>query len=240
MARTIHPHGSRTRYRHGPDEHGTEGRGCRCRLCTDAAAKSVNLFRLRVAEVGHRKVDTAPVREHIQQLNRAGLAYKTIAELAGVKIAVIDRLLYGLPAQNVPPSRRMYRENAEAILAVHSHQLGGKYTLAVGTRRRLQSLALAGWPTTHIAARAGMNPDYLGRVMRDKVGLTVTVETRQKIAEVFRQLRNADPLAAGVNPLRVAQVRRAAIRRGYAPWAAWDDIDNPDDSPRGVRREDVS
>lgn len=237
----IRPHGTKTRYRHGPDENDTPGQGCRCVPCGDAAAKAVNLSRLARDRGEPRLVDAQPVREHVSRIHAQGLPLTTIAVLAPVAYVVVSRLMYGAPADGYPPSRRLLAENAKALLAVSMCAVGTEgVTIAVGTMRRLQALAWAGWPAPYVAPRVPLNPDYMRRLMRGHTGSTVTVETARGVAAVFRELWAADPVASGVPAVKAGQVRALSAGRGWVSGLAWDDIDDPDAKPQGVRREATS
>jgi hypothetical protein len=230
---TERAHGTRNRYRHGPDEYGVKGQGCRCRPCKDAAAKAMNLYRIGIATgKGRRLVDATPVREHVRQLHAQGLPLTSIAAMAPVKVVVVERLLHGQPGRGRPPSRKLLVDNARALLAVRVDSVGGDgYTLAIGTQRRLQALAWRGWPAPYVAPRIPLHPDYLKRLMRGQVGTTVTVETARRVAAVLDDLWDVDPVQAGVPAVRAGQVRTMSARKGYVSILAWDEIDDPQAKP---------
>jgi len=238
----MREHGTDARYRYGPDENDQPGQGCRCTRCTAAATKAVNLCRLRAAEGRTRRlVDAIPARSHVQALHdEHGLPYVLIARLAGVAELTLYRLLHGEPSKGKPPKPRIFDETEAAILAVHPEHARGLRIPIVGTQRRLQALAWAGWPTTHLAPRMDLANDHLLRLMHGRGSPTVYARTARAVATVTAQLWDQDPTRAGVSPQKAAQVRTIAARRGYAPYAAWDDIDNPKARPRGMRRETAS
>lgn len=222
-------HGTVVRYRLGPDQDDRPGKGCRCRRCRDVATKSVKVYRLAVQTGRYRSmVDAQPVREHVVGLRAAGLPSTTIAILAGIDVSILHRLLYGQPAKGDAPSKRMRPENADALLAVRAdHIAADGYVLAVGSQRRLQALAWAGWPNSYIGPRVALHRDYMSRLMCGKAGLRVTAETARRIRAVFAELWNADPVAAGVAPGKSSQVRTVSARKGWVSALAWDDIDDP-------------
>jgi transcriptional regulator with XRE-family HTH domain len=213
----AHPHGTSRRYRHGPDEHDVEGRGCHCTRCTAAATRDMKVRRL----TGPRLVNAEPVREHLCRLKAAGLPYASAASIAAVPYMVVSRLLYGDSRGN-PPSRRMRRAYAKALLAVRPEQVGGQgRVLADGTRRRLQALARSGWPMRRVAAAAGMSAEYLSKIARQECGPTVTADTARRIAAAYDRMWASDPVAAEVP--KAAMVRTMAIKRGWLGALAWDD-----------------
>lgn len=223
MTDKLPSHGMPKRYRHGPDENDEPG-GCRCTPCKRAAVRSVKQWRMG----GRRMVDAAPVRAHVVQLKKGGLPYSSIAALARVKDALVWRLLKGEPARGLPPTQRMRPENAAALLAVHAEQIGGRLVLGVGSMRRLQALARAGWSNVRLAAETGLNHQHLNKVANGHWP-TVSVRTARAIADAYDRLWKTDPVEAGVP--RAAQVRTLATRRGWVSALAWDDdlIDLPDD-----------
>ncbi len=106
-----------------------------------------------------------------------------------------------------------------------------------GTMRRLQALAVEGWSLADVAAEmgydAGLTDVLHGRrayVLRD---------TARAVAQAFDALaRRAPAMETRWQRIAVSRTRRAARARGWAPWAAWDHIDDPADRPRGIRTTD--
>lgn len=229
----MRAHGTPGRYRHGPDENDQPGRGCRCRLCSNAACKTAKRYRLSVQSGRHRPmVDAQPVREHVAKLYAAGLPYNSIATLAGVPIGLLQRLMYGRPASGELPSKVMRPENADALLAVRADLVASDgHALAVGSQRRLRALAWAGWPCPYLAPKVQLHPDHMGRIMRGIGGGRVTVEVARRIQDVFAQLWLLDPVVAGVPAANVSQVRTVSARKGWVSALAWDDIDDPNAVP---------
>lgn len=100
---------------------------------------------------------------------------------------------------------------------------------ATGTRRRLQALALAGWPMVVVARRVPCQPEWLRAICR---GGTQYVDPRIQggVNRVFRELWDLQGPSV--------HARARAVRRGYVSGAAWDDIDRdagPADTPTARR-----
>lgn len=96
---------------------------------------------------------------------------------------------------------------------------------AVGVQRRIQALMAIGWTTTDIAAAAGLC--HRAKVSQILIGQNgrpctwVTRSTHARIAEAFEALAMRLP-----EPTRARRrTRTMALRRGYLPPLAWDDID---------------
>lgn len=98
---------------------------------------------------------------------------------------------------------------------------------AIGSQRRVRALMRIGWSTNQIADRSGIG---MGTVSRIANGTTPRLSraVADAVAALFEELS----LTHG--PADV--VARRAAARGWAPPLAWDDIDNPDEKPQGVRR----
>ena len=173
---------------------------------------------------GPRLTDANPVRRHVSAVKASGLPYSSIAKAANVPYSVLARLMYGAPSAGRPPTQRIRKEYARALLAVRPHHaVSDGRVLVAGTMRRLQALACVGWPKRKIGEHIGMHPDYVGSLARGERGTTVTVATAQRVREVYDLLWDADPVAGGVSPIKAAQVRTMALKRGWQPPAAWDD-----------------
>lgn len=101
---------------------------------------------------------------------------------------------------------------------------------AAGTIRRVQALAVAGWPPSRVAREAWMSPSTLARIM---TATTVPASTARTIAAVYDRYSTASPGLCGVALAHARAVRARAFAAGWAPAAAWDDdtIDDPAGRP---------
>lgn len=101
---------------------------------------------------------------------------------------------------------------------------------AIGTQRRIQALQAIGWRITDIADALGLATTRgvcapLWQLMkRDHVRRS----TAERIANLYDRWCMTPGPAANRN-------RAMAVRRGWAPPLAWNDIDDPDELPRGLR-----
>jgi hypothetical protein len=115
----------------------------------------------------------------------------------------------------------------------HDTHLGAARTVpSLGCQRRVRALQRLGWSLSAIAQEAGWNsPQALQYVMRSN---SIYRESRDRICEVFERLAMKIPPATSGS----IRARNRAIRNGYAPPLAWDDIDDPDERPKlGVHRK---
>ncbi|MFC9949227.1 hypothetical protein ACFVIN_01440 [Streptomyces prasinus] len=97
---------------------------------------------------------------------------------------------------------------------------------AAGTIRRLQALAVAGWPQRRLAREAGLAVSSLAGLMKADI---VPVATARAVAAVYARYSGASPGLCGVSHLHARAARDRAATAGWAPAAAWDDdtIDDP-------------
>ena len=113
---------------------------------------------------------------------------------------------------------------------------GGRAVPAIGAQRRIRALMRLGWTSTDIAQAAGCHErNYVLRILNGQKGKPTTWlerKTDKAIRDVYERLSMRLPDPA---PHR-ARTRALAERRGYPPPLAWDDIDNPDEEPSGMKR----
>jgi hypothetical protein len=117
----------------------------------------------------------------------------------------------------------MYRDTAEALLAVPRRRPAERLVDGVGVRRRLQALAFIGHTWVAIAAELGVVP---ARVAALATGTRpVTVDLRERIAAVYDRLCMS-PAGPGPWTIRTARLARG---KGWRGPLAWDDetIDDP-------------
>ncbi|MFE6853458.1 hypothetical protein ACFVDH_22040 [Streptomyces sp. NPDC057674] len=219
-------------------EHGTYARykldACRCYPCA-AAASAYNINRERAIAYGRWQpyVDAEPVRQHASALGEFGIGYKRVAALAGLSPSVVSVLLFGSKTRNRPPSKGVRHQTAQRILAIEPtlDNLGAAVLLdATGTHRRLQALAVAGWPHAHLARALGMSPGNFGAFLRRT---QVTVRVARLSRTVYQDLEHAAPQAHGVGNQAYSRARNAAAAASWAPAGAWDEdtIDDPQAYP---------
>lgn len=96
---------------------------------------------------------------------------------------------------------------------------------SLGTRRRLQALAVMGWAWPELSRRLGsMSPSSLSMIMR-------APRVKRESAEKIRALYDEVSMVPGESAVAVTR----AVRKGWAPPLAWDDIDDPAETPSGMR-----
>lgn len=99
---------------------------------------------------------------------------------------------------------------------------------AVGTTRRLQALAVMGWPTARLSRETGVAPYRLMPLLTG-AAKTVTREEAHAVAAVYVRLGAVSPGLHGVSHIAARAARERAGAAGWAPAVTWDDdtIDDP-------------
>lgn len=105
---------------------------------------------------------------------------------------------------------------------------------STGTARRIQALAAIGWSYPLIAAQLGVKTPrvgHLARQMHDRVTRTV----HNQVATMYRELcMKTPPQGTRAERYAVTRAKAAAAANGWAPPLAWNNIDNPHETPQGV------
>ena len=202
--------------------------GCRCEPCRAAAAKASKAWR-RDNYLGVVKlVDAQPLKDHVQMLMAAGMSFKAIALTAGYTSR--NALADSMTRSRVRPS------TMARVLAVRadSDNRRDAYVDATGSARRLQALAVNGWPTRNLATQLGHKHATTVQDIASGKTPTIRLRTKDGIRDLYEQLWDQPGPSK-----RTADIAKA---KGWLPALAWDDdmIDRPDHRPEDVRRRGVS
>lgn len=190
------------------------------RYCEPCYQRDYNALRQRVAGSGSM-VDAGPVREHLRHLT-AHLGRQQVSSITGVHVTTLEAIA----------GRRTDRVRAANARAILSARVTDGIT-HVGIGRRLRALRALGWTLGDIAATAGLSSEQILN-LSTKPPRYILGPTRDAIVGAYRRLSCERPPSAGGRD-GVAQARRRAAAAGWAPPAAWDNIDDPDETPRGLR-----
>ena len=236
MTGTIRAHGL-TRYKRGPAQDGTEGKGCRCGVC-EQASSTYDSHRAR--QIAYKRwepyVPADRARAHARWLISRGMGWQRVARTAGVSTGSMSQLLHG--SRSRPPTRRIRPSTEAAILAVRPPAVRGYSGTrgdATGTIRRLQGLTWNGWPLAELSARLGRYD--AGRILRQE---TVTPATAAAVKALAGKLETRTPPGETMFARRAASAARNRARReGWVPLAAWDEEPGPHciDDPAAVPAE---
>lgn len=202
-------HGTRTRY----------VTGCRCEPCRTANrvyARQRERFGW-AEQVAARWVDPARAVQHVATLRAQGVGVRLISDQTGIARSTLMKL---------HSRSRISADSERRILAV---QPTPARVDGAGTRRRLQALIAIGHSGASLADRIGYSRTNVWSLILGEV--LVSARTAAKVAAVYRELWD--------QPGRSVRARNLAVKRGWAPPLAWDDIDDPAGEPLDVvRRSD--
>lgn len=183
--------------------------------------------RLKAAGLWQPFMDAEPVRAHLRLINEAGMSYAAICQrLELPQSNSLQHLLWG---RGGGPGQQVRRETAELILAYWPSPSDFPDCARIdpmGTRRRVDALAVRGFSRVVIAGRIGMDATHFKKVLgRDRV----TARVARAVAAVYDEWWEADPLLLGFSPESVGRTRANARRAGLVSALAWDDdtIDDP-------------
>ncbi|MFJ5915002.1 hypothetical protein ACIQFW_04285 [Streptomyces ardesiacus] len=103
----------------------------------------------------------------------------------------------------------------------------------MGTTRRLQALAVMGWPRLRLHRETGLTPSRLVPLLAGTASAVTRQEARM-VAVVYVRLSAVSPGLCGVSHIAARAARERAWTAGWAPPAAWDDdtIDDPQAIPQ--------
>lgn len=98
----------------------------------------------------------------------------------------------------------------------------------IGLRRRVEALQWSGWTLQAVANAAGWkHPQNVDNVL---IRETCTATSAARIVTAYNHLSRRTPPDAHGNKI----ARAVARRNGYAPAAAWDNFDDPNEKPKGI------
>lgn len=203
---------------------------CRCDECKQAQSRYAKHRRVKLAQGINDLVDAEPVRAHVEHLMNLGMSHGTIALKAGMSTSGLQALL-GLKT-NAKQLKRMHRRTAKRITSVtYSPDVGRNYTAATETQRYLQDLALRGFSSQELSTLSGIEK-YTITITRAGKCRLVRNETATTIRELHKHLEGKHPTLTSKKGQ--ASLKAAARKHRYAPLAAWDDITNPNERPKGT------
>lgn len=198
---------------------GSEWTLCPCPTCRTDQSRKAKIHRLgRVAVNDVRPQAWARVIAWVE----AGYSCGAIQTLTGVGSNAAYLMVQDVKAGRTRPIRHA---TARRIMAAPARPADGGWVPSVGTVRRLQALTVMGWSMADLAARSDVAESTL-HALRDPKHKT----TRPRFAAAVERLY--DELSGTRGPCQYAATR--ALRKGWAPPAAWDDIDDPAETPDGA------
>jgi len=155
-------------------------------------------------------IPAALIARHIAALKDGGWTEPEIAAAAGLDRSTV----HGIVTASHP---HVHQRTAVAVLALAPCNAPNRVP-TLGTARRIQALAVMGWPLAHIGHVAGM---YLTQIN------DVVAGRRKRITRAQAEAIDAVYRALCTTPGPSPRTRTIAARNGWVPAQAWDDIDNP-------------
>lgn len=202
--------------------------GCARPECRAAQKRARQQLRALAIQGIPATVDATTATTHAQQLVTAGMPAADIAARSGISISTVFSLTAGR-------SKRIHRDTEAAILALpkptgNYRPTGEGIIDATGAMRRLQALTACGFTLPVLAAATCLTTETIGS-LRSGRRHKVRISHNLSITAVYSRLWNADPVAAGAHPEGAAKARTHATKKGWAPPAVWDNIDDPNEQP---------
>lgn len=181
-----------------------------------------------------RCIPADTVAARIRDLAQLGWTYQDIHQLSGVSEDTVHRIVGTRTRQGGAHVRGVQQRTARRILALPLVQRDNARVPAVGTVRRIQGLALQGWPLAWQSTQCGLHVGTLSCICWRGPEGRVTYRTHRKVAEL------ADRVCMDIGPDR--RIATWARNKHWHPLMAWDDedIDDPKARPRyGRNRKKV-
>lgn len=198
---------------------------CRCPRC-----RAVSLRTVKALTAG---VSVAPsyseMREHAERLlSVPGITVQEVSVAAGMAPGTLGRMLKRW-AEGAEPALA-YR-NRRALMALRPEDLAPHTVPSWPVQRRLQALAVLGWPIGVLAAESGVKTKTL-REVRDKYA-TCTPAVDAAVRGMYARLQDT-PYVPTVGTSRAySRTVHDAAALGWASSLAWDDdtIDDENAQP---------
>jgi hypothetical protein len=177
-------------------------------------------------QTGRYLIAAAPVREHLELLNQAGMSCEVVAKKAGLNWRLVRNVWDG--------QGKILAKNAEKILAVEvpserwEESADSRFIPNTGTQRRLQALVAIGYTNEALAGMLGYSKDQFGYLAYEDHPY-VFAKTARRVKALYERLQDS-PAPESYGGKRA---RLRAQRKGWLPPIAWDaeTIDDPAAKP---------
>lgn len=189
-------------------------------------------------------VSTDRVVDHLRMLKGEPyyMSNARISELAGIAESNLCQILSGQRgrARYYEPVKSVHRDTEAAILEVLPEidppARGGGHVPPLGTRRRLQALAAAGFPLNYLAQGMGWgtDPQPVHRLIMEKTAKNfVFHSTHLKACRLYDKLSCTDPHDMDFHKPSIQRSINMNRPKGWAPPSCWDPdtIDDPEAIP---------
>jgi hypothetical protein len=169
----------------------------------------------------------------VRQYRAQGMSLSDMSRQTGIGVSKFAEICKGKKWCHGQwyPVHSMHRATWERIMAMQFVAPSGCGRVdPTGTRRRMQALAMAGYPLPFLEPLLNRKIAELGRIACGEQGKTyVHARLAEDVYRVYRRLINAKPDDFGISPASQRRVITFAKKRGYAPDHCWDSdtIDDP-------------
>ena len=196
---------------------------CRCPQCTRTRRR---LRKVRELPAGLPTSRADEAWAVLVRMDRDDWTPDAIASAVGVPYQTAWTYLQAVREGRVI---RLSRHRAERILR-HTYPTAG-YVGATGSRRRVQALARIGYSLDDLVRETGIPIVSLSCLRRDDGIKRLRPDRARLVAETFDRLC--------LTPGTSTEATRRATLTGWAVPLAWDDIDDPDETPSGTITADT-
>ena len=186
---------------------------CACDSCTQRQSRIRKLYRAGAPITQERARLAQAAWEEVDRLLALGWSPLAIASACGMPhramTTAIDR-------------RSMWSYGSAKRILAHDEWPTKGFIPAEASRRRLQALAAIGWSLGALTERFGV-PTMTLSVIRGGKTESIQPAVAARIREMYAE--------AHMDPGPSARTRTLAAEDGWAPPLAWNDIDDPDETP---------
>lgn len=166
-------------------------------------------------------VPAGPARARILQLREQGWSIAALEALLGESRGQLGALVYEGHHRHVEQISRQRRQRIMTLVPCVDGVPDLCHVPGLGTRRRVRALAAIGWSQPALAERLGVAQQTLAATLASDG--SVTARTARRVQAVYADLEQTSGPST--------RSRRHAAAQGWAPPAAWDDIDDPTEQP---------
>ncbi|MFF7329724.1 hypothetical protein [Streptomyces sp. NPDC008150] len=166
-------------------------------------------------------VDAAPVREHLRDLEAAGINAHRVAALTGLPYQTVREFLHHAYGNRRARRSRTSAETAQKILAVTADGTLPGFVDATATRRRIQALVARGWPMSRLGEHIGITPKHVYKITTQRY---VYHHTARAVEDAYHRLAAKRPDKSGIAKREAAIARRRAAANRWPTPAYWADL----------------
>ena len=187
-------------------------------LCVKHNQAYLNELEKQGKWVGGR-IPTDEVIAHMDMLKSRGFGHRRISELAGIAEVTVRK---------IREQKKLQIVTARKILAItppsvpFENVAPNSLIPVLGTSRRLQALVTIGYSQAELARRLDTTETVIWRLITGERGQTIASMAR-RVDELFQELQFI--------PGDSKRAFNKARKMGWAPPAAWDEIDDPMSEP---------